>query len=337
MLDQPKPSVIVLTGPNSGMGRPPGMAEAERIATVRYVGADRLAEALPGSDALFVWDFRSTAVAGAWPRQDPPRWVHIASAGVDRLLFPELADAIVTNSRGLFEQPIADYVLALVLVFAKDLHTTLRLQAEHTWRHRETESPAGATALVIGTGPIGRAIGRRLRDFGLRVTGAGRRAAVADHDLGDVVGPDGLRAALGAADYVVVAAPLTDATRGMIDAAALRAMRPTARLINVARGELVVTADLVAALRDGGIAGAALDVFESEPLSGDSALWDMPDVIVSPHMSGDLAGWKPELVTVFLDNLRRFADGSPLRNVVDQALGYVPSSQTVPAGSRGTP
>jgi phosphoglycerate dehydrogenase-like enzyme len=328
-MTDPRPTVIVLTSDNN----PPNMAEAHELADVRHVTAGDLAAALPGADALFVWDFLSDAVPAAWPPTGGPRWVHIASAGVDRLLSTELVagDTIVTNSRGVFEQPIADYVLALVLCFAKDLATTLRHQTEHRWQHRETEPVAGRRALVVGTGPIGRAIGRRLTLLGLRVTGAGRTACTADPDLGDIVGTAGLPAALAEADYVVLAAPLTDATRGMIDAAALAAMRPTARLINVGRGALVVEADLVAALRDGVIAGAALDVFAEEPLPASSPLWRLPNVVVSPHMSGDLIGWREELVTVFLDNLRRFTGGAPLRNVVDKSLGYVPTS--VGAGS----
>ncbi|HEX5403295.1 MAG TPA: D-2-hydroxyacid dehydrogenase [Pseudonocardiaceae bacterium] len=332
MADQRKPSLVVLTGDTV----PPEKADMERIADVRYVHADGLATALPGADALFVWDFRSTAVAPAWPSEGGPRWVHIASAGVDRLLFPGLADTTVTNSRGVFEEPIADYVLMLVLCFAKGLHTTLRHQAEHRWRHRTTEQVAGRRVLVVGTGPIGRAIGRRLRSLGLHVTGAGRVPGTADLDLGRIVGPDGLRPALADADYVVLAAPLTDATRHMINADTLAAMRPTARLINVARGELVVQTDLVAALSADRIAGAALDVFTDEPLPASSPLWDMPNVIVSPHMSGDLTSWEDDLARLFLDNLRRFAAGRPLRNVVDKSLGYVPSSEsTQSATSRG--
>jgi phosphoglycerate dehydrogenase-like enzyme len=324
MVNQHKPTVVVLTGDDT----PPGMTPAHRVADIRYVGAADLGTALADADALFVWDFRSTAVAGAWPGEGGPRWVHIASAGVDRLLSTELvhSPALVTNSRGLFEDPIADYVLTLVLCFAKGLHTTLRQQGRRQWRHRETEPVAGARALVVGTGPIGRAIGRRLATMGLHVTGAGRTARRGDPDLGEIAGPDGLHLALADADYVVLAAPLTEATRGMVDSAALAAMRPTARLINVGRGELVVQADLVTALREGRIAGAALDVFEQEPLPEESPLWDLPNVIVSPHMSGDLVGWRDHLVVLFLDNLRRFAAGVPLRNVVDKTLGYVPGA-----------
>ncbi|MGH3240250.1 MAG: D-2-hydroxyacid dehydrogenase, partial [Spirillospora sp.] len=135
------PDVVVLTGDVL----PRGMADVERLARVRYVREPELAAALPGADVFFMWDFLSDAVAGAWPSGGGPGgggpgWVHIASAGVDRLMFPGLleGDAVITNSRGIFDEPIAEYVLGLVLTFAKDLHTTVRLQAERRWRHRET-------------------------------------------------------------------------------------------------------------------------------------------------------------------------------------------------------
>ncbi|WP_431521529.1 D-2-hydroxyacid dehydrogenase [Actinomadura madurae] len=319
------PDVVVLVGDVE----PRGMAEAERLARVRYVRETELAEALPGADVLFMWDFLSDALAGAWPASGGPGWVHIASAGVDRLMFPALieSETKVTNSRGVFDEPIAEYVLGLVLAFAKDLPGTLRLQGERRWRHRETERVTGSRALVVGTGPIGRAIGRRLSAAGLAVTGAGRTARDADPDLGLVHPMERLDEALAEADYVVLAAPLTPRTRGMIDAAALDRMRPSARLINVGRGALVAEPDLVKALRAGRIAGAALDVFEDEPLPPSSPLWDMPNVIVSPHMSGDVIGWRDELVRLFAANLGRYVSGRPLRNVVDKRLGYVGSNQ----------
>jgi phosphoglycerate dehydrogenase-like enzyme len=129
------------------------------------------------------------------------------------------------------------------------------------------------------------------------------------------------------ADYVVLAAPLTEGTRGVVGAAELAAMRPTARLVNVGRGELVVEAALVEALRSGQIGGAALDVFEREPLPQGSPLWTMPRVLVSPHMSADAFGWREQLAELFLDNLRRWCAGEPLRNVVDKDLGYVPTTR----------
>jgi phosphoglycerate dehydrogenase-like enzyme len=278
---------------------------------------------------VFLWDFASRAVPDSWTAPNRLRWLHVAAAGVDSVLCDELraSDVVLTNSRGIFDGPIAEYVLGLILAFAKDLPGALAAQAGRTWRHRETERVAGRTALVIGTGPIGRATGRLLRAAGLKVAGIGRSGRSADPDLGTVYPFGELLRRLPDADFVVAAAPLTGQTAGMIGARALAAMRPSARLINVGRGGLVVTADLVAALRAGQIAGAALDVFETEPLPADSPLWTLPNVVVSPHMSGDAAGWQAALSELFTDNLLRWQAGQPLRNVVEKRLGYVPSDE----------
>jgi phosphoglycerate dehydrogenase-like enzyme len=306
------PPITVLHGAD----RPPGLT-GERI---RYATDETLADALPGAEILLVWDFTSDAVRAAWPAADAVRWVHTASAGVDRLTFPELLDSpvVLTNSRGVFDAPMAEYVLGLVIAMAKDLPGTLAAQSRREWRHRETEPVAGRWAVVVGGGPIGQAITRLLRAVGMKVELVGRREFV------------DLPALLPRADWLVLAAPLTDTTRGMLDAAALARLQPSARVINVGRGGLVVEPDLIDAVRSGRIAGAALDVFAVEPLAQDSPLWDLPGVIVSPHMSGDQIGWRHALVDLFLDNLARYETGERLRNVVDKALGYVS------AGSEGT-
>lgn len=307
---------------------PPDMEAVDkdpRLASVRYATAAELPQALRDAEALFVWDLFSDALTDAWDSAESLRWVHAATAGVDHLLFDALVDSdvVVTNSRGVFDRPMAEYVLGLVLCFAKDFPTTLAQQRHRRWRHRETEQVAGGHALVAGTGPIGRAIARQLRAVGMTVEGLGRTARDDDPDFGHVSASTDLHAVLPRADYVVLAAPLTDATRGMVDAAALARMKPTARLINVGRGPLVVEDDLVEALRRGDIAGAALDVFATEPLPESSPLWDTPGVIVSPHMSGDVVGWHNTLVQLFTDNLDRFLGGRDLRNVVDKRRGYV--------------
>ena len=318
------PTVAVLCADH----RPPDMAAVERHAEVRYVGTAELAEALQGADALFVWDFLSTAVADAWPTAHPIGWVHVASAGVDRLLFPELveADVVVTNSRGVFDQPIAEYVLGLVLAFAKDLPRTWELQGGRSWKHRETQRLAGAGAVVVGSGPIGRGIARLLGAAGMRVSLVGRTRRDDDPDVGVVHASSELRSLLGEADYVVAAAPLTDATRAMFDAEAFAAMRSGARFINVGRGQLVDEDALVAAVRSGSIAGAALDVFTQEPLPDSHPLWTLDGVLVSPHMSGDVIGWHADLSRLFVDNFDRWRSGAPLRNVVDKRRGYVRGS-----------
>lgn len=320
---QEPPVLAVLCGES----RPPDMRAVETEAVVRYTDAAGLAEALSGADALFVYDFLSTAVPGAWHAADRLRWLHMASAGVDPVLFPGLreSDVVLTNSRGVFDDAIAEYVLGVVLTFAKGFARSLDLQRESRWLHRESERVAGRDALVVGTGPIGRAIARLLRAAGMRVSGAGRRARQGDPDFGEVYDTAQLARHLPWADYVIAVAPLTEQTKGMFDAHAFAAMKPSARFVNVGRGELVVTSDLVAALADGLIAGAALDVFETEPLPPESPLWTMPDVLVSPHMSGDFFGWRNALVEVFTANFHRWRTGQPLHNVVDKSLGYVPS------------
>ncbi|EHR52482.1 phosphoglycerate dehydrogenase-like oxidoreductase [Saccharomonospora marina XMU15] len=324
MVGTDNPVLAVLCGEK----HPPDMDPIEKVATVRYTRADGLADALRGADVLFVYDFLSTAVPDAWPAADRLRWLHIASAGVDPVMFPALrdSDVVLTNSRGVFDDSIAEYVLAVVLAFAKDLARSIRLQDERTWLHRETERICGRSALVVGTGPIGRSIARLLRAAGLRVSGAGRTAREGDPDFGTVHASSQLTRHLRDADFVVAVAPLTEQTKGMFDAEAFAAMKQGARLINVGRGELVVTQDLVEALRCGQLAGAALDVFETEPLPQSSPLWTMENVLVSAHMSGDFVGWRNALVEVFVDNFLRWREGRPLRNVVDKRLGYVPSN-----------
>lgn len=298
------------------------VAAAAPDARICYATAPELPDSLPGADALLVWDFTiGDAVRASWAAADRLRWVHTASAGVDRLIFDEMvaSDVVITNSRGVFDTAMAEYVLGLVLAFAKDLPRTLRLQDQREWRHRETETIAGRTAVVVGGGPIGAAIAALLGAVGMRVRLVGRRARAGVHAAEELPG------LLGDTDYLVLAAPLTEQTRGMANAATLALLPPHARLINVGRGALVVEDDVVAALRAGGLAGAALDVFTAEPLPPDSPLWTLPGMIVSPHMSGDAVGWRESLVGLFTDNLARYRAGQPLRNVVDKTHGYVNS------------
>ncbi|MEV0334813.1 D-2-hydroxyacid dehydrogenase [Nocardia sp. NPDC050717] len=300
------------------------MAPVADRAVVRYTEAAGLADALRGAEVLFVYDFQSPAVPGAWHAADRLRWLHMGGVGVDPVMFPELraSEVVVTNTRNVFDGPIAEYVLGQIIAFAKDLPESMRLQRRHEWRHRESERVAGATALIVGTGSIGRATARLLRAAGMQVRGVGRRARADDPDFGTI--STDLYAELPTADYVVAIAPLTERTRKMFDATAFAAMKPHARFVNVGRGELVVTDDLVAALRHGTIAAAALDVVDPEPPPAGHPLWDLPNVVLTPHNSGDFHGWRAEIVRAFTDNFGRWADGRPLHNVVDKTLGYVP-------------
>ncbi|MER6713714.1 MULTISPECIES: D-2-hydroxyacid dehydrogenase [unclassified Streptomyces] len=312
----PTPTLLVLDAePLPRLGRLTGRARIE------HTDAAGLAEHLPRADVLLVWDFTSRAVRDAWPGEGPrPRWVHTASAGVDHLMCPELAasDTVVTNARGIFDQPIAEYVAALVLAMAKDLPRTLELQRERTWRHRESHKVAGTRAVVVGSGPIGRAIAGTLEALGVTTALVGRAPRAGVH------GPEDLDRLLARADWVIAAAPLTEQTHGMFDARRFGVMQPSARFVNIGRGQLVVEEDLADALTKQWIAGAALDVFADEPLTPDSPLWRLPGLIVSPHMSGDTIGWRDDLGAQFVELYELWETGKPLVNVVDKQRGYVP-------------
>ncbi|MGX1270186.1 D-2-hydroxyacid dehydrogenase [Streptomyces phaeoluteigriseus] len=310
------PTLLVLDAePPPRLGRLTG-----RVRVVRTDEAG-LADRLPGADVLLVWDFTSHAVRSAWPGAGPrPGWVHTASAGVDHLMCPELAasDTVVTNARGIFDAPIAEYVAALVLAMAKDLPRTWQLQREREWRHRESRRVAGTRAVVVGSGPIGREIARTLKALGVTTAVVGRVPRTGIH------GPDDLDRLLARADWVIAAAPLTERTHGMFDLRRFGVMQPSACFVNVGRGQLVVEDALVRALEGRWIAGAALDVLATEPLDAESPLWRVPGLLVSPHMSGDTVGWRDELGAQFVELFERWAAGRPLRNVVDKQRGYVP-------------
>ncbi len=318
-----RPAIAVLGA--HGHDRPPHLEPLEHRVELRFADRAGLADIVPGAQALLVWDFFSTAVREVWDCCDRLEWIHVAAAGVDSLLFPELtaSDVVVTNARGTFDRPIAEFVLASVLAHAKRLHESHDLQQRREWRHRETRSVSGATALVVGTGAIGREIARLLRGAGLDVRGAGRRTSSDDPDFGVVLDSADLPAAVAGADYVVNATPLTPATTGLFDADVFRAMDDTAHFVNIGRGQSVVETDLLHALREGWIDGASLDVFATEPLPGDSPLWDAPGLVVSAHMSGDVVGWRDALARQFVDNAERWLAGEELHNVVDKELGYV--------------
>jgi phosphoglycerate dehydrogenase-like enzyme len=318
-----RPVVAVLC--ENATDRPPGVQGLD--VDFRYCTADGLAEAIRGARALLLWDFFSSAVSDIWAAADSLEWIHITAAGVDTLLFDELrdSDVVVTNARGVFDRPLAEYVLGAVIAHAKDSLRSFDLQRRHEWQHRETRSIAGATALVVGTGGIGREIAKLLRAAGLVVRGAGRRAVADDADFGEVIASEDLAAEAGWCDHLVLAAPLTAQTRGLVDAHVLAAMKPDAHLVNIARGPMVDEPALIAALTERRIGGATLDVFDTEPLPPEHPLWDAPNVTITAHMSADVAGWRDSLAAQFAANVRRWLAGEPLLNVVDKKLGYVPS------------
>lgn len=320
----PRPTVVVLTA--DGLAPPTTLDELHALADVRQCTADTLADALPGAEILLVWDIFSAALASAWHAADALRWVHVAAAGVDKLLFDELrdSDVLVTNARGVFDGPIAEYVLACVMAHDKRLHETEALQRAGVWRHRETTRVAGRRALVVGTGGIGRATARLLRAVGLDVAGAGRRPADDDEDFGRVLDSARLAEHLGEVDHLVMVAPLTEATRGMLGRAELAALPDGAHVVNVGRGELV-DQDALTQETAAGRLSAHLDVLVVEPLPQGDPLWTLEGAHVSPHMSGDVVGWRDTLSVRFRDHLRTWLAGGEPGPAVDKSRGYVSS------------
>lgn len=318
-----QPVVVVLHDDNL----PENMDSVAAQAEVRYATADALGDAVPGADVLLLWDFFSPAVKRVWDRCTSLQWIHIAAAGVDSLMFDDLveSDVVVTNSRGVFDRPIAEFVLGQILAFAKDSAHSAALQSRRVWEHRETERIDTAHAMIVGTGAIGRETARILKAVGMTVSGVGRTYRTHDADFGVVHASSDLAQVVHDVDYLILLAPLTDATRGVVDGTVLAAAKPGVRVINVGRGELLDTDALVDRLATGHVAGAALDVFDTEPLPDDSPLWTTRNLVLTPHMSGDVVGWRRSLADVFVANFHRYIAGENLDNVVDKRLGFVSS------------
>jgi phosphoglycerate dehydrogenase-like enzyme len=307
----------------------PDMADIHDLARVVEVDSvERLAPHLGALDVAFVWNFDRPQLLDVVPRAPRLRWIQSISAGVEELASPTLPahGVVLTNATGVYDPGLAESVLGFLLAFSARLLEDARLEPG-AWPGDEIRLLRGTTALVVGAGSIGSEVGRLLRAAGLHVRGVARTPRPPDETFDAIAGPGELRAELARADHVVNVLPITAATRGMFDAAAFAAMRPHAVFVNIGRGATVDEPALVEALQTGGIAGAALDVFEEEPLPAMSPLWRMSNVLVSPHRAGDHEGWVDDVVALFVDNLRRFVAGEPLRNVVDVELGYAPGSR----------
>ena len=259
------------------------------------------------------------------------RWIHSTAAGVEGILSPELValDVTLTCSRGLHAQSMAEHALGVMLAFARQLHSSRDAQRERRWSQHEQwgASPgfadlAGATVGIVGFGHIGSAIGEKARALGMHVLAVRRTPAASPEPAHEQWGLDRLTELLERSDWVVLAAPHTRESARLIGAAELGRMKPGARLVNVGRGALVDQDALIAALRAGRIAGAGLDVVASEPVPADSPLWDMPQVILTPHVSGLGPRYWERASHVFAANLRRWLAGEPLHGVVNKHAGY---------------
>jgi phosphoglycerate dehydrogenase-like enzyme len=262
-------------------------------------------------------------------------WVALSSAGAEHVLAQPWASArnapIITTANGVHAVSISEHVFSGMLLWARHWPEMLELQRERRWPAggfysneligRELD---GATLLVVGLGAIGRRVAQLGRAFGMRTLATRRSAAsgASDPDVDALYPLDQLDEAVAQADYIVLAVPSTPETQGMINAERLAHVRPGALLVNIARGAVVDEPALLAALREGRLGGAVLDVVAQEPLPPDSPLWTAPNVVISPHVSGRSVRYSERLTDLMLDNIARYRDGRPLRNVVDVARGY---------------
>lgn len=303
-------------------------AELPGVEIVSVENEADLPAALADAEAFVGWTFPATCFAGA----KRLRWIHTANAGVEANLFPEMvaSDVLLTNAAGLHSVSIPEHVLGLMLALARNFHEAMRIQARASWERfgviaygggiKELD---GSNLAILGAGAIGAALARLGAALNMNVRVMRRRPDKPVPGAEAVVGPEKKLELLAWADFVVLATPLTPETDDMIDREALAAMRSSAYLINIARGEVVDDDALVDALRRGAIAGAGLDTFREEPLPSSSPYWTLPNCIVTPHISGYTPKYFERTLELFRDNLRRYVAGERLRNVVDKRLGYV--------------
>ena len=309
------------------------MARLEAVAGVKVVQMSR--EGLVHDDAEAAMASARVLLRGGVPAsvldhiiRRAPRleWIHSFSAGIDRVATPAVRGRglVVTNARGVFSRPIAEYVVMMCLAIVRHLPQLLELQRERTWQPLRGTELGGLTIGIVGFGSIGSEIAQLLAPFGARILATRRHPARGASDLPNVelLGLDQLGELLRASDVVVVAAPLTEETAGMIGAPQLQEMPEHAWLINIARGRLIDELALRRALEAGWIAGAVLDVFNEEPLPPDSPLYTTPNLIITPHTSWSSDRVVDRSIDLFVENLRRFAAGEELDNVVDLEAGY---------------
>jgi phosphoglycerate dehydrogenase-like enzyme len=295
---------------------------------VRFSTRDGQEEELDDAGIIFTWTLKPEQ----FERATQLRWIHCPAAAVHPLMFPQLVNSgvVLTNGRNVHGPVVAEHVLALIFAIAKNLPYAMRLQVKRFWGPElmwtESARPreiSGATVGLVGVGSIGREVAKRAAALGMDVIATRHDPAkAAPEGVREVFAAADLARMLAESDYVVLAAPLTASTQKMIDEKCLAAMRPGSCLINVGRGALLDESALISALRTKKIAAAALDVFEKEPLPQDSPLWDMENVLITPHTAGLTDKLWERQYAIFAENLRRFLNGQPLLAVVNKQKGY---------------
>jgi phosphoglycerate dehydrogenase-like enzyme len=319
-----KITVIVLADPTE-----PQLAMLEALPPDTGIAVGNQAEAFeraaPEASIIFNWSGSGALLREALSICPNVRWVHCRAAGLDDLLSSELVQhpAPLTNGSGVFSPPLGEFVLGAILYFAKDFRRLIRNQATRVWEPFDVTEVAGQTAGIVGYGDIGRAVATRLKAMGINILASRRSVPIAPDPLVSCYyRPDGLAEMIPQCDYVVVTAPLTPETRGMIGAREFAIMKPAAVVINVGRGAVIDEPAMIEALTEKRILGAALDVFTSEPLPSGHPFFKLENVLLSPHSTDHTRDWLERAMQFFLAQFERFAKGEPLLNVVDKKRGY---------------
>lgn len=285
-----------------------------------------LADAAPKADVILTGFHDGTKLRSVLPIARHLRWIHVLSAGVERILVPGVVESPVpmTNGRAVFGPALAEFTLGAILFFAKDFRRLVRNQEAGRWEQFDVAFIRGQTLGIVGYGGIGQETARLAHAVGMKVMAVRRRTALCKDDplLERVFAPDQLHDMLALSDYILIATPLTPETRGMIGERELNAMKKSAVLINVGRGPTVVEAALICALRERRIRGAALDVFDTEPLPAGHPFYHLDNVLLSPHSADHTTGWLESAVERFMELFERFRDGQPFDQVVDKRAGY---------------
>jgi D-2-hydroxyacid dehydrogenase (NADP+) len=301
--------------------------EFPHVRVVHLPDYARVDEEIVDAEIVIAWSIRPEQVAAATKL----RWIHSPAAAVHQLMFPELVNSeiLLTNAREVHGPVVAEHVVALVFALAKKIQGSVRLQDRHVWGQQilwdelpHVREVAGATLGVVGLGSIGRPVVKNAKALDMRVIAVREHPEKGSEGSDAVFGPAGIDEVFRQADYIVLAAPVTDSTRAIANAARLGVMKPDACLINVGRGPLVDESALIAALRGKKIGGAALDVFPKEPLAADSPLWDVPNLLITPHTAALTDKLWERHYTLFSENLRRYLGRQPLLAVVDKRRGY---------------
>lgn len=304
------------------------MLEALRSRASVVIGhsLEEFAEALPQATVILHWTGKRDVLREVFVRAPKLKWVHSKSAGLDSMLFPELVASSIplTNGTGVFSASLGEFALGAMLFFAKDFRRLIRNQAERRWEEFDCLALSEQTVGIVGYGDIGRQVAQRCHAMGMRVLALKRHPEAVGSDplVEQVFGSDQRIEMISQCDYVVVSAPLTTETRHMMSDREFAAMKPDAVILNIGRGPVIDEAAMIQALADGRIKGAALDVFEKEPLVKDHPFYSMENVLLSPHSADHTVGWKVRAMEFFFSQFDRFEQGKPLLNVVDKHKGY---------------